>query len=237
MVKKFALPSVCSSTFSNWEIRLIDDSTSQNANDVVQSFLTCNPKYKKFANNIIIHPTNDTLENKLARETPNTEGGSIFGKFAQEAIMESSADICFMLCDDDAIYPDYTLNLSLFYKKNPDKNYSYCHVTLYSPVVDILSEAQYRDCKLNNTECLRPPGRLDSSQVSWRIKPFIDDEIYFPYPRTRSIDRLIYRQMFNKWGDCCWNGLCGQYKARFKDQLGNRGNKSQSRNWYTVKDI
>lgn len=52
--------------------------------------------------------TEDSKENKLRR------GGSMFGKYANIAMETIDSDIIIMLCDDDALIPDYLFNLNVF---------------------------------------------------------------------------------------------------------------------------
>lgn len=158
-------------------------------------------------------------------ETKKERGGSIFGKYANDYLKNTDADYSIMLCDDDALYTNYLTMLNKFYLENPNVHYSYSHIVQYDPEIDVLFSDKKiieQPCGLNHTTPINPFCRVDASQVSWSVKKFKEDNIRFPYPQTVSLDAEIYRQMHSKWGDCIFNGVIGQYKAIFKDQLGRR---------------
>jgi hypothetical protein len=49
----------------------------------------------------------------------NKQGGSIFGKYANIAMETLESDITIMLCDDDALTPDYLEYLNHYYTLKP----------------------------------------------------------------------------------------------------------------------
>ena len=98
-----ALNSINKLTYKNFEIAFIDDGSEVKGEPIVRSILK--PSFLKKVNFI---DTNDTVEDKINRE------GSEIGKYANEAIKESDADIVLMLCDDDAMVPDYLNSLNRF---------------------------------------------------------------------------------------------------------------------------
>ncbi len=225
IVQKFALPSVFNSEHSNWELTIIDDSSCQGAEKVMEEFFSNNPKYVSQSSKVKIIKTGDTLETKAARGWE-----SIFGMFANIALEKhSDADICLMLCDDDGLTPHYLSHLNKFYQENPDKIYSYCHVCRFNPL-EIESfddiEIELSDDYINKTHDIENAYcEVDASQVSWRRKNFIEDRVKFPYPRTVAVDAALFLSMYEKWGhktQCVFNGTIGQYKGVFSDQLGCR---------------
>ena len=249
MSKRFALKSILQSSHLNWELSFIDDSTNQDGDKVLGDFFDANSSYINqldyygnkvdFLNKIKFYKTGNVREN----------GHSIFGKFANQSMSESEADISLMLCDDDALLQDYLLNLNNFYINNPDVKYSYCHLLEYDPskiaeLEDIrripisdtygLSD-HYIGFPLNYRECLNPNCTVDSTQVSWRRQDFVDCGVKFPFPQTRDLDASIYKQMFQNWGECCWNKTVGQYKGWFSDQLGKRVKGWHSEEAFNVK--
>ena len=219
MVKPFALESVCASSLKNWEISFIDDSSSQDGAKIIDEFLLERPHYERFRDKIKIYQTEDTIEKKEKR------GDAIFGKFANQAMEESTADISLMLCDDDALLPDYTLNLSAYYGAgDPTRIYSYCQLWGFNPsTVNSIAEVEFEDFYLNRRDTCQPSNMLDSSQVTWVRQRAVDDGIRFPWPQTANLDAVIYADMGAAWGPCPWNGFYGQYKGWFPGQLGKRG--------------
>jgi hypothetical protein len=158
------------------------------------------------------------------------EHGSIFGKYAQQAVEESDADIVMMLCDDDALYPEYFNNLNKYFQLHSDEKYVYSHIHTYDPMLTKLEDnPPYEHHHLNKDWPLNPHFNIDMSQVAWRRQAFIDSGIKFPYPMTANLDAVVYNQMHNHFGDCKFSGFFSEYKAMFKggynDQLSHRMGK------------
>lgn len=205
---KVALNSIKNNNYNNWELAFIDDGSEVEGKPIVEEILS------DYIDNIKFYNTNDSIVDKLNR---NKEEGSIFGKYAQQAIEESNADLVLMLCDDDALYPEYLNNLNKYFKDHPDEKYVYSHIHTYDPVLIKLEDnPPYEDHHLNKDWPLNPFFNIDMSQVSWRRQEFIDNDIKFPYPMTVNLDALIFSQMHNKFGDCKFSGFIGQYKAIYK---------------------
>lgn len=218
---KVALNSIKNHSYKNWEIAFIDDGSPNPGEPIVKEVLS------EYISQIKFYNTNDTVENKVNRKQ---EDGSIFGKYAQQAIEESDSDYVIMLCDDDALYPDYFNNLVKYFEEHPDEKYVYSHIHTYDPVLTKIEDnPPYEYHHLNKTEPLNPHFKIDMSQVAWRRKDFIEKKIKFPYPMTANLDAVIYNQMFNMFGDCHFSGFIGQYKGMdkggYKDQLSHRMGK------------
>lgn len=218
---KVALKSIKEHSYKNWEIAFIDDGSEVEGKPIVENILVDHLHQIKFYN------TNDKIEDKLHR---NFENGSIFGKYAQQAIEESDADYVIMLCDDDALYPNYFSNLNKYFEDHPDEKYVYSHIHTYDPLLTPLEQnPPFEDHHLNKTEELNPHFKIDMSQVAWRRKDFLEHEIKFPYPMTLNLDSIIFNQMYNKFGPCKFSGFIGEYKGIFKggynDQLSHRMGK------------
>lgn len=215
---KVALDSIKKHNYDNWEIAFIDDGSEVPGEPIVREILSEHIDRVRFYN------TNDSIEDKLTR---NKEQGSIFGKYAQQGIVDSDADYVIMLCDDDALYPEYMNNLNKYFYEHPDEKYVYSHIHTYDPVLTKIEDnPPYEHHHLNKTHELNPHFNIDMSQVSWRRQSFIDANIRFPYPMTVNLDAVIYNQMFNAFGACKFSGFIGEYKGLFKggfrDQLSHR---------------
>ncbi len=217
-----ALNSIKNQNYENWEIAFIDDGSEISGEPIVKELLYDTPIYKiKFYN------TDDSVEDKLNR---NKEDGSIFGKYAQMAIENSNADYVLMLCDDDALYPEYLTNLNNYFQTHTNEQYVYSHIHTYDPILTKIEDNPiFEYHHLNKTEPLNPHFKIDMSQVAWRRNSFIESNIKFPYPMTVNLDSVIYNQMWNHFGDCKFSGFIGQYKAIYKggydDQLSHRMGK------------
>jgi glycosyltransferase involved in cell wall biosynthesis len=216
-----ALKSIKDHNYTNWELAFIDDGSEVEGKPIVEEILgDC-------LNKVRFYNTNDNTETKLKRRN---EEGSIFGKYAQQAIQESDADYVIMLCDDDALYPNYFNNLNNYFKEHPQERYVYSHIHTYDPVLTSLDKNPlFEDHHLNKTEPLNPHFKIDMSQVAWRRKSFLECNIQFPYPMTLNLDAVIFNQMFNSFGPCNFSGFIGEYKAIYKggydDQLSHRMGK------------
>ena len=235
LVRKMALKTVFESSYDNWELSIIDDSTDQNSDDVMKKFYEENPQFSSKRDDVKIFKTSDTLEEKKQR------GDAIFGKFANDAMYASDADICIMLCDDDGVTKNYFSDLNTFFTDNPEASHSYCRVVVYNPIEGGKVQRALGEWieggnsglnyeKFNHTpdnwlnlrdDTTRLFNIIDSSMVSWRRTKAIEDAILFNYPKTANLDADLYSTMDYKWGDCQFNGIIGQYKAFWDGQLGN----------------
>ena len=218
MVKNNALKSIENSTYKNYEVAFINDS-GENTSDHILVNIKDKSKIKQY--NI-----------GMSDNEKKIQGGSIFGKYANIAIQESDADIVFMLCDDDALLPDYLENLNKFYQENQFL-WSYSKVKYFNPIEEDYTKAEddYQKKRGNtgstvdlnrNNHPIDPFCQCDASQVSFRTSAFKEKNVWFPYPQTRNLDASIYHKMFRAIGLCYPNGFYGQCKGVFADQLGSR---------------
>jgi hypothetical protein len=218
---KNAISSVKASMYDNWDLCVIDDGTKFSAFNIINE---CFSRDERILHKITYVQTFDGEEQKKAR------GGSQFGEYANSAIRTSDADIVLMLCDDDLLKPDYMKQLNEFYVSNPNVKYSYSHLDFYDPTLGLPGENnsvsdEYTKFLIRNTQAINPVRRVDSSQVSWRRKKWMDDEILFPCPRTSNLDEVIYGHMYVAWGECVFNGIIAQWKGIHDGQLINLARK------------
>lgn len=206
---KFAINSVLSETYENWELVICDDGSDVTAEEVLLSMGIQDERIK-------IKRLNDSIYDK---ETV----GSRSGKMMNEATCESDADYVIILCDDDGIFPGYLEGLNKFYEKNPIIKYSYGHVSIYNPQFFIDTEQlpeKDLSVHMNYTHDLNGNCMLDASQVSWKLNKYT--ESIFPFPQTAALDAVVFQKLFELFGPCKFNGLVAQYKGWFVDQMGNR---------------
>lgn len=220
MVKN-ALNSINESSYTNLKIAFIDDGSKTPGKPIVEQILK-----PELLNKTTFYNTNHSVEDKI------NQGGSIFGKLANEAIQTLKCDLAIMLCDDDALTSYYLEYLNEYFKLNPEVNHCYSKVLFFDPSKEHYSKAT-KECNyihpgssyeiLNIWETpINPYCKVDSSQVAWRTSCNIDNNIWFPYPQTKNLDASLYEQLYNKCGPCYPTFIYGQYKAAFDDCLGNR---------------
>lgn len=208
-----ALESVQMQQHQDWELAFCDDGSLVPGEPIVREIFGDDPR-------IIYYNTHDSVEQKYA------QGGSRHGMMLNEAMIKSKADICIILCDDDALYPGYLAGLSDFYEKYPEINYSYGHVSVYDPLNfpgwDRLVD-NYDNFINDHVGPINPVCQVDASQVSWRRKAGLYNGVLFPAPLTAALDAAVYGRMFQVFGPCVFNMLTTQYKGIFWGQMGNRG--------------
>lgn len=206
-----ALNSVIDSTYKNYKLSFIDDSGDESFK---QTFLSLG-SFKE----------EDYVPVLMSDKEKQSIGGSIIGKVMNSEISNYESDKIIILCDDDALFPDYLEKLNNFYTKNPDNLWSYCYVSIFNPL-----EESYKTSKINlstslnqYTTPIHPWHKVDASQVSFSRDYFIKTT-GFSYPLTRNLDADIYNKLFPILGNCAPNYIIGQYKGTHEKQLGNRKN-------------
>lgn len=219
-IVKNALNSLNALNYTNFEIAFIDDGSEIPGKSIAEEILS-----DDILRNVTFYNTNDSVQQKIK------QGGSVFGKLANEAIKNSDAEYAIMLCDDDAVVSDYLLYLNEYFQLNDFIAYCFSKVYFFNP-----SKETYKEFKeystymhpgstysLNHyTEPINPVGKVDASQICWKTSCNKDGDIWFPYPLTRGLDAALYQQLFDKYGYCYPTFTYGQYKGAFADQLGNR---------------
>lgn len=209
-----ALNSIKNSTYKNWNLTLIDDSGDDAFRETFYNFGLDKSK-------ISYNPILMSDEEKLKI------GGSIFGKYINDVILNSDSDIFILICDDDALTYDYMEKLNIFYTNNPNEHWSYCHLKFYNPEIEPYTNSKNycENISLNmvdlnaNTTIINPYFRLDSSQVSFKINSLLYKNITYPHPYTANLDAVIFNNFYQVWGGCSFNGIVGQHKGWFENQL------------------
>ena len=217
-----ALESILKSTYDNWHLTFVDDSGDDSFKE---TFLNYGFDSSKITYSPIL----------MSDDEKNNIGGSIFGKYVNDAIQNTDADIIILICDDDAIFPDYMENLNKFYTKNPDKMWGYSHVKFFNPEkqhysesTDVPSDRTFNTSNLNDyTLPIQPSCRVDSSQVSFRKNAFTQTNLWYPYPYTKDLDRNVFEKLYEKIGLCHFTNCYGQYKGWFANQLGVRARRGK----------
>lgn len=215
-----ALQSLNELQYDNYEVVFIDDGSINKGEPIVRE--QCPNIIDKFE---FVYIEN-TIEEK------QRQGGSIHGKYMNQAIRGSNADIFLVLCDDDALVSDYLINLNKYYNENPHEQWAYCHLMYYNPNVENYKEAVYDRSQYKhqdvepgvlhnrNTGPICPAYNVDSSQVSFRREVFERNGIWYPHPQTGACDLSVFIPLHHALGDCRYIGSIGQYKGWFDGQLG-----------------
>ena len=210
MVKN-ALKSILNQTYQNYDVFFVNDSDEH---DVMAASLA---EFNFPPEKLTYCLSNESDQLKAER------GYSRLGYFWNDACEKTDADVAIMLCDDDALHPDYLMNMKNWYEANPDQNYCYSHAIPFDPFTQNFEEVQPTPFWLNHTHPLAPSCMVDASQVSWRVKPMVEAGIKFPETQTRNLDAGLYAGMYDNWGLCNFSGFYGQYKGTYSTTLTNRG--------------
>jgi glycosyltransferase involved in cell wall biosynthesis len=211
------LNSIKNSTYNNWHLTFIDDSGDDSFKDTFFNF-----GFDESKASYIPIMMSDEEKIKL--------GGTVHGKYMNDAIYDSDADIILPICDDDALVNDYMEKLNEYYNLNESVMWSYCHLNFYNPNKEsyLESKPESKDDLPNypylnsNIEPLNPYMRKDFSQVTFRRNAIVEKEIKYPYPKDHDLDAAIFEPFFKSWGYCYFNGLRGQHKGWHEEQLGVR---------------
>lgn len=203
-----SIQSVRDQTYSNWEYVFIDDGSLVPGEPIVRELMPEQLNKVKFIS------TGDSEAQKWARN------GSLIGMHMNQAIMDSDADVVIVLCDDDYLLTDYLEKLNTYYMMHPTVMYSYCHIIPYDPINHQTTFATGN--WLNKVGDIAPSCQVDSSQVTFRSICTKEGGIKFAYPMTAALDSVIFSDLHRVYGLCPFNGIIGQYKALFPDQMGQR---------------
>ena len=209
---RFALESVRTQSYKNWEIVFVDDGSDISAIESAKEILKEDFSKLRYIN------TQSSIEEK------RLNGGSVFGWYWSQACRVINADIGIMLCDDDALAPDYLANLDSLFALKPEINWCHSWYYGYDPYV----QKDFDNIIINrespkHTHNLNPDSLLDASQVAWRLTPFKNEPwIEFGYPMTANLDSDLYRKLYPIFGDCVWSGVYGQFKGIQQNRLEER---------------
>lgn len=193
--------------YDNWHLAFIDDSSPTPGSVIVDQYM------RRYLPKISFYHTNTTIEEKI-------EHGSIIGQCMNQAIMDSDADIAFMLCDDDELVPKYLLDLNTFFNVHKSVQSCYSHVYVYNPAFEISDYVNRVECKYNKfTACINPSGKVDASQVAWKTSVNKKSDIWFQYPRTRNLDSDFYKKLVSVCGRIPFSHFFSQYKSWSRHRL------------------
>lgn len=208
---KNALRSIANSSYDNWEVAFIDDGVIHPGKPIVEKILPSS-KVKFFAS-------------EMDSNAKITSGGCFIGKYMNDAIKDSDADVAIMLSDDDELVPNYLENLNIFFSENNVLS-CYSNVYIYNPLkeksVDVKtlsnSDPNWKGHVWfgQTTNCAY---KVDGSQVAWKLACNKVHGAWFDYPITMNHDALFFTSLYERCGPSVYTGFISQYKAVFEDQL------------------
>lgn len=212
----------------NWELGFGDDGSIIPGRPIVEDILKDHLDKVKFVR------TENSIEEKLKNGISHA-----ISKMANEQIKKSDSDVAIILCDDDELHPEYLKKLSNFYDSNPDVKYAYSKVHIYNPLFELSKNVNNLSHKYNDhIGCINPVGKVDSSQVSWRLSCCSTDGAWFNEDLGSSwlndTDKGFFDQLYLKCGDCHPTNIIGQYKGIHDYQL--VWNKSSNKDMIKIYD-
>lgn len=214
MVRR-AIRSVASQTTRKWVLLGIDDN-ERDSKVTSLEVLIQEEMPKDLLGQCFTTYVNDDLTEKQRR-------GSNVGQAMNWGVLTTACDTAIMLCDDDALIPDYLEKAQRYFESHPEEMYAYSHVRIYDPEREEPgAHLPKRPYFTNREGLIYPSCAVDASQVMWRTKIHHDQNIRFPYPQTKDLDAHFYAQLGHFYGPGNFMGIDGQYKGIFADQLGQR---------------
>ncbi len=199
----------------NWELLFGDDGSKIAGKPIVEEIL------KDHLQKITFAQSGMTFDQKIAN-------GLVLGKYCNEAIKKSNADIAIMLCDDDQIHPNYLKNLDEFFDNNPQIMYCYSKIHIYNPLLQDMKQISNLAERYNKWNApINPANKVDASQVAWRLDCCKKNNAWFvestkltsDKPWIKDTDKSFFENLYEKCGDCFPTSFVSQYKAIHDYQL------------------
>lgn len=198
----------------NWELAFIDDGSSKPGRPIVERILKGHERKLRFYNS------------EMTADMKKLSGGTFIGKFMNDAIKASNADMAIMVGDDDEIHPEYLSNIARFFTANPDINSCYSNVHVYNPLTE-------KTCNTHNLYSENPNWKghawfgkpiecaykVDSVQVAWRSSCNKMLGAWFPYPIWINHDALFFEELNARCGKSTYTGFIAMFKGRHDGQL------------------
>lgn len=198
---------------ADWHLVFGDDGSPVPGEPVVREIMS------EFADRITFINSNLTFEEKA-------NGGLVLGRFANEVIAASDADIGITLCDDDELCPLYLKQLSDFFVSHPDVMYCYSKIHLYNPLYQRSEDVDNISGRYNRWDGpVNPTNKLDASQVAFRLDCCRRQGVKFPdttkgaVPWVENIDGHFFQCLYDKFGPAIPTNFTSQYKGIHDYQL------------------
>lgn len=215
LLVKNALNSIlkASCLYDNWHLIFGDDNSPVPGEPIVIDIL------KDHINKVSFINSNMTFQDKV-------EKGLAFGKYANQIVANTDADVAIFLCDDDELHHAYLYNLATFMACKPQVMYCYSKVHIYNPLVQSSEGIDNVTGKFNAWDTpINPANNLDVSQVAFRLDCCRVHGVKFPEstvgkdPWTENIDGGFFQALYDKFGPAEPTHFVSQYKGIHDYQL------------------
>jgi hypothetical protein len=207
-----ALESVKNQTDTNWKLAFIDDA-SPTLEGIYWLFEILEDEIQQ--GKVELYRVSKEEKTLLNWTTPP--------RYMNRAVRENDADLVMILCDDDALLPNYLENCrEYFYNTNPQAVYGYSHcIPFFPPDEKVGTHLEKRPFHTNHEAPICPIDRIDASQIVWARDVQLARGVGFPENRQYDHDAGMWIEMWNHgFGECPYMGFDGQYKACHAKQLG-----------------
>lgn len=196
--------------YQKWEVLFGDDGSPVPGRPIAETILRDHLDKVQFVQ------SNLTLEQKMAQ-------GLMLGRYANQIMERSQADVAVVLCDDDMLHPLYLARLNEFLTNRSEVLYCYSKVSVYNPLLGTPGEMNESNVKYNDWNGpIAPAGKLDIAQVAWRLSCWKDYGARFADSTNmlgKDTDRSWFESLAEKCGLCYPTGFVGQYKGIHDYQL------------------
>ena len=163
-----------------------------------------------------------TLEEKISN-------GISLGKYANDILRNTDAEIAVPLNDDDQLHPEYLAKLNYFLTEHPEVLYCYSNIHLYNPLTQAAEDVKHTSGPYNeHTGPINLYGKCDASQVAWRVSCNTEKDAWFAestvernkeMPWATNTDAEFFNQLYEKCGPAYYSGFVSQYKGIHDYQL------------------
>jgi len=200
----------------NWKLIFGDDGSPIPGEPIVREILSDHIHQVEFIRK------ETTLDEKIAK-------GISLGKYANDILKETNAEIAVPLNDDDQLHPEYLSNLNYYLTECPDVLYCYSNIHLYNPLTQKAEDVTCLKGPYNSyTEPMNLYGKCDASQVAWRVSCNTELGAWFSestasgnpkMPWATNTDAEFFNQLYEKCGPAYYSGFVSQYKGIHDYQL------------------
>lgn len=187
--------------YVNWRLAFHDNNSSISGESIVRDTIP-----KELMKRVSFYRSWHSPYQKSPEET-------MLGLSLNQMLLNSDADLAFVLRDTDAIHSHYLSNLNEWYTNNLYEQASYCQVVPFDPDKETYLESHKTDHPLNRyNEPIYPAGKINLCQFSWRTRANKMFDIKFPYP-SGDFGYEFMRRFSGKMGEIRSNEFYGVYRA------------------------